>query len=275
MNRPIDLEHLFHHYAADRLRAADGLDEDAAEEMVEKLYQQWADEPCAALDGCTPRAWFARLDTPGALVETLAAYVREGVEPPDLLLDRFDGLGTACAAPLEALARDEGEGADVRAQALGLLPGIDEARAVRVSIDAVLAAQESDSFCEMAAELLAGRVDAELCERLLSGYDAAPAFARKLILEVLSNFPGDARVYGHMLDMLKNCPEERAFAARLLGRYGDERAVGPLKALLAATDISYYEYMELRNAVEALGGKVVREREFYGDPDYEYLRELE
>ena len=78
-----------------------------------------------------------------------------------------------------------------------------------------------------------------------------------------------------MLDMLKNCPEERAFAARLLGRYGDERAVGPLKALLAATDISYYEYMELRNAVEALGGEVVREREFYGDPDYEYLRELE
>ena len=50
---------------------------------------------------------------------------------------------------------------------------------------------------------------------------------------------------------------------------------GPLKALLAATDISYYEYMELRNAVEALGGEVVREREFYGDPDYEYLRELE
>ncbi len=202
--------------------------------------------------------------------------MREGVEPPDLLLDRFDGLGTACAAPLEALARDEGEGADVRAQALGLLPGIDEARAVPVSIDAVLAAQESDSFCEMAAELLAGRVDANCASVLLSGYDAAPAFARKLILEVLSNFPGDARVYGHMLDMLKNCPEERAFAARLLGRYGDERAVGPLKALLAATG---HQLLRIHGIAQRRGSPrrrgSFREREFYGDPDYEYLRELE
>ena len=33
--------------------------------------------------------------------------------------------------------------------------------------------------------------------------------------------------------------------------------------------------MELRNAVEALGGEIEHEREFYGDPDYEYLRDLE
>ena len=32
---------------------------------------------------------------------------------------------------------------------------------------------------------------------------------------------------------------------------------------------------ELRNAVEALGGEIEQEREFYGDPDYEYLRNLE
>ncbi len=78
-----------------------------------------------------------------------------------------------------------------------------------------------------------------------------------------------------MLDMLKNRPEQRAFAARLLGRYGDARAMEPLKALISMSDITYYEYMELRNAVEALGGEIEHEREFYGDPDYEYLRNLE
>ena len=69
--------------------------------------------------------------------------------------------------------------------------------------------------------------------------------------------------------------EQRAFAARLLGRYGDARAIEPLKALISMSDITYYEYMELRNAVEALGGEIEHEREFYGDPDYEYLRDLE
>lgn len=275
MNRPIDLEHLFHHYVADHLHKAGKLDEDAAGEMAEKLYAEWADAPCAALDGCSPRAWFARLDTPEALVETLTAYARADMEPPELLLDRFFDVGAICAAPLEALARNAGESAALRAQALDLLNGLDEARAVRVATDAVLAAQESDAFCELAAEILASRVDADVADRLLDGYDAAPDFARTLILEALCNFPGDARVYERMLEMLKNRPEQRADAARLLGRYGDARAIEPLKALLDLTDIGYYEYMEVRNAVEALGGEVENEREFYGDPDYEYLRELE
>ena len=275
MNRPIDLEHLFHHYFADHLQNVGKLDEDAAGEMAEKLYAEWADAPCAALDGCSPRAWFARLDTPEALVEALTAYARADMEPPELLLDRFFDVGAICAAPLEALARNAGESAALRAQALDLLNGLDEARAVRTAIDAVLAAQESDAFCELAAEILAGRVDADVADRLLDGYDAAPDFARTLILEALCNFPGDARVYERMLEMLKNRPEQRADAARLLGRYGDARAIEPLKALLDLTDIGYYEYMEVRNAVEALGGEVESEREFYGDPDYEYLRELE
>ena len=275
MNRPIDLEHLFHHYVADHLHKAGKLDEDAAGEMAEKLYAEWADAPCAALDGCSPRAWFARLDTPEALVEALTAYARADMEPPELLLDRFFDVGAICAAPLEALARNAGESAALRAQALDLLNGLDEARAVRTAIDAVLAARESNAFCELAAEILAGRVDADIADRLLDGYDAAPDFARTLILEALCNFPGDARVYERMLEMLKNRPEQRADAARLLGRYGDARAIEPLKALLDLTDIGYYEYMEVRNAVEALGGEVENEREFYGDPDYEYLRELE
>ena len=275
MNRPIDLEHLFHHYVADHLHKAGKLDEDAAGEMAEKLYAEWVDAPCAALDGCSPRAWFARLDTPEALVETLTAYARADMEPPELLLDRFFDVGAICAAPLEALARNAGESAALRAQALDLLNGLDEARTVCVATDAVLAAQESDAFCELAAEILASRVDADVAARLLDGYDAAPDFARTLILEALCNFPGDARVYERMLEMLKNRPEQRADAARLLGRYGDARAIEPLKALLDLTDIGYYEYMEVRNAVEALGGEVENEREFYGDPDYEYLRELE
>ena len=275
MNRPIDFEHLFHHYLADRLRDAGELDEDAAEAMADRLYAQWADAPCAALDGCAPRAWFKRLEAPGALADMLAAYAREGIAVPGLLLDRIDEVGAACAAPLEELARDAAQKADVRAQALALLPGLDEARAVRVCEDVVRSAAKSDALSELAAEILGDRADGGVRERLLAGYDDAPEFAQTLMLEVLCGFPGDARVYERMLEMLKNRPEQRADAARLLGRYGDARAIEPLKAQLAMSDISYFEYMELRNAVEALGGEIENEREFYGDPDYEYMRNLE
>lgn len=275
MTKPIDFDHMFHHYVADALRKAGKIDEDAAEELAEELYEKWADEPNAALGGLSPRGWFARLTSPQELTELLAAYARADMDAPDLLLDRFDDLGAACAPFLETLVRDAGENMQARAQALGLLPGLDEERAVRLAVEMVLRAGESDPLNETAGEILQDRPGAEIRDALLEGYAQAPEFAQMLMLEVLCNFPGDARVYANMMDMLKNRPENRVFAAKLLGRYGDARAVEPLKALLGQSDLSYFEYMEIRNAVEALGGEVETEREFYGDPDYEYLRNLE
>lgn len=57
--------------------------------------------------------------------------------------------------------------------------------------------------------------------------------------------------------------------------WATERGIDPLRALLAQSDLSYFEYMEIRNAIEELGGDAGPEREFYGDPDYEYMRNLE
>lgn len=50
--------------------------------------------------------------------------------------------------------------------------------------------------------------------------------------------------------------------------------MGPLRAALSLSDLTYFEYLEIRNDIEALGEEVEGEREFYGDPDYEYLRGL-
>ncbi len=275
MTKPIDFEHMFHHYVAGRLREAGEIDEDAAEEMAEQLYEEWADTPNTALDGLSPRGWFARFTSPQELTELLIAYARADLDAPDLLLERFEDLGAACAQPLEALVGAAGENIQARAQALGLLPGIDEALAVRLAVETVLHAGESDPLNELAGELLQERSGAEIRDALLAGYAQAPEFAKMLMLEILCNFPGDERIYTNMMDMLKNRPENRAFAAKLLGRYGDARAVEPLKAMLGQSDLTYFEYMEIRNAVEALGGEIETEREFYGDPDYEYLRNLE
>lgn len=275
MTRPIDLSGMFRAHVAERLRVAGQIDEDAADALADALYAEWTDAPDARLDGLSPRAWMARLTTGEAAVELLCAYAHEHMEVPELLLERMDALGAACVGPLEALLRDGEACACVRAQALDALLGIDETAALRAAVDAVLASGESDEMCELAAEALGERADEAARERLLAGYEGASAFAQMLVLEILCNFPGDGRVYARMVDMLKNRPDQRAFAAKLLGRYGDARALEPLMRLLPLSDLNYFEYMEIRNAVEALGGEVEQEREFYGDPDYEYLRSME
>lgn len=274
MIQPIDLCAMFRESVAEKLRVAGNIDEDAAEALAETLYEEWADAPDARLDGLSPRAWIGRLQTPQEMTGLLVAYARENIEVPDLLLERFDAVGEACAPQLEALSRDGEALPTVRAQAFELLLGLGAERAVDVAAEAVLSAQGSGEMVERAAEALAECADAPARERLLAGYEAASEFARMLILEILCAFPGDERVYAHLTDMFRNCPQRRAFAAKLLGRYGDTRAVEMLRAALSFSDLTYFEYLEIRNAVEELGGEAGPEREFYGDPDYEYMRGL-
>ena len=65
-----------------------------------------------------------------------------------------------------------------------------------------------------------------------------------------------------------------ALYASFLGKLGDARAIDELKPLLNLTDLSYLDYIELRNAVEELGGDPGEDRTFYGDPDYEAMRNM-
>ena len=59
-----------------------------------------------------------------------------------------------------------------------------------------------------------------------------------------------------------------------MGKLGDCRAIAPLQQLLGLSDLGYMDYIELRNAIEALGGDPGEERTFYGDPDYEAMRNM-
>ena len=47
-----------------------------------------------------------------------------------------------------------------------------------------------------------------------------------------------------------------------------------LKEAAQSPDINYLDYVEVVNAIEALGGERPPEREFSGDPYYESLRQV-
>ena len=108
----------------------------------------------------------------------------------------------------------------------------------------------------------------------MSRYEGASDYAQMLMLDVCANFPGDERVFERLLDKLRNRPEQRALYASFLGKLGDARALDTLKSFLTLTDLTYFDYIELRSAVEELGGDPGEERTFYGDPDFEAIRNL-
>ena len=69
--------------------------------------------------------------------------------------------------------------------------------------------------------------------------------------------------------------DEGADHGRLrLERYGDPAAIDILKSFASEVDINYVEFVEIRNAVEELGGEMTEEKDFSDDPYYKYINHI-
>ena len=81
------------------------------------------------------------------------------------------------------------------------------------------------------------------------------------------NVCGGVSWQGHL------CGMSAGVLAAYLGRLGDERALPLLLERAREEGLRYLDYIELRSAIEALGGDAP-ERDFGEDPEYEALRGL-
>ncbi len=269
----IDFDAKFFEFARQWVAAHPGLNERQIEESYNRMMLEWINKPADWLDGATPADYFRRYGDPAELLELMEGYLSSGITLPEPLYSRIVELGEACAPGLIAILADEGRDEALRAEALGMLRDMDSRAADKLLEDMICTAREQGELPELAAEVLSAR-DARTADRLLDRYEAAPEYAQTLILDVCCNFPGDPRTCEYLLRRLRNQPEQRALWASCLGKLGDERALDPMREMLKSIDLRYLDYIELRAAVEALGGDPGEERSFFGDPDFEALRLL-
>lgn len=271
--RIIDFDGKFFEFARKWVAKHPGLTEQQIEDSYNRMMEEWIDAPADWLEGASPAHYFDRFEAPRDLMALMEGYFDAGINLPEPLYARIVALGEACAPLLREIAGDAARGEALRAEALGMLRDIGDRRADELLIGLVAGAEAQNELSDLAADILSGR-DAAAAARLLDAYPDAPEYAQTLILDVCCNFPGDARIYDYLIHRLRNQPEQRALNASLLAKLGDPRAVEPLKEMLNLFDLRYLDYIELRDAVEALGGDAGEDRSFYGDPDFEALRNL-
>ena len=269
----IDFDAKFFAFAQEWVAAHPGLTETQVEDSYNRMMEEWINCPADWLDGAAPADYFRRYSDPKELIELFVGYHASGVTLPEPLYSRIVEMGDACAPELAAILADEARDEALRAEAMGMLRDMGSCAADKLLMALVCEAEEQNELSELAAEVLAGR-DAETAARLLDRYPGAPEYAQTLILDISCNFPGDPRICDYLLYRLRNQPEQRALWASCLGKLGDERALEPMREMLKLSDLRYMDYIELRDAVEALGGDPGEERTFYGDPDFEALRLL-
>ena len=272
--KAIDFERRFQRFALDWIKRHPGLKEDEIDERYNDMLAEWRGTPADWLGGETPAGYFEKFDDAEGLAALLPVYDEAGVELPEALYSRVASLGEAAVPALLALAGNADLSANVRGTALSLLNDIGSPQALPLCADILADIGEMDETAEGAVRLLArgGRACVPL---LLERYDRATGAGKEAILDVLCNFPGEPRVYELAAYRFLNVPEKRAMHADFLARLGDERALEPLQLVAKAADLTYYDYLEIVNAIEALGGTLDSAREFYGDPDYEAMRFLD
>ncbi len=96
----------------------------------------------------------------------------------------------------------------------------------------------------------------------------------KMLMEVLARYRGNKAVFMGLVSYLYK-GDDVALFARLIGSYGDEQGIQVLKTFCEEYEPDYNEYMEIRNAVEQLGGDFDMREDFSDDPLYRYLKGLD
>lgn len=248
-------------------------DMDVIEDMMPDIYLEFLKKPADFLDGVAPQDYFEQFDNADMLVNWLCDYIAQGVPVPDLLLERVTALGNPAEKSLLALVARDDLPEETQMTAISLLREMESKAPMQRYIDYIASLEEPSDKGDLCAEALMSMGES-VVEPILATLSGAGQTGRDIFADVLSNYPGDERIYELMIERFVTRDERRALFASYLAKLGDERAIPMLKEAAQSPDINYLDYVEVVNAIEALGGERPPEREFSGDPYYESLRQV-
>ncbi len=166
-----------------------------------------------------------------------------------------------------------------------LIPLLNESNHTLVYCAAELLRNLEAAPLEIFADLLDKTDDEELFELLIAALKENPDSVREKLLgkaanadmriktvigEILAEGGRDERVF-KLLSELFASGDNLPLYSSYLARYGDERAAAMLYRAL--DNARYGDYIEIRNAIEALGGIVDDYKDFSADLDYITIKE--
>ncbi len=242
------------------------------EALLPQLYERFVTTPADWLSGLAPESYFEG-QSPEALVAWILRYEAEEVPVPELLLDVIARQGKQAREALIALIGNEGAPLSARMTAVNLLREMALPQPVDLYIAWQAARAEEDELADCALEGLEAEGEGVL-PALLEALPYASQAGQEALLSVLSRYPGTEGVYEALIKLFDTAPERTSALAAYLGRLGDDRALPALVLRAASLEIDYLDYIELRSAIEALGGEAP-EREFGEDPGYQAMRDME
>lgn len=250
-SKMIDIDRLFEAYFKKYIAENLGkMAEEEIENRVPELYVSFGSEPNEKLGGKSPCEYFKAFSD-DELIDCLKESVEKGVEVSSFLCDEIEARGGLTDKLCNVVSADGND--ELATYAVNLLGEDIPQKELEKFVDIITDEKTGESLSEALTELLREKGD-KVKEKIIAVYGEKKK-GKENIVEIMSRMSRDDRITEILCDELKKDEKNLALNAGYVARYGDERALPVLNELITKDGLTYYDFKELKNAIEELGGE--------------------
>ena len=267
MVKIIDLDKLFDKYIERYVYENIGkIKPEEIENQIPVLYEKFGDEASPVLDGATPNGYYRQFSVE-ELLSALKTHLEGGVSVSDFLCEAITSKD--CALAINKSITEENS-AEFTAYLMNFLATVNAEIPVGRYLEFALYDYPED-VGELATEFLCENAD-KAKPLILAAFKDAPDGKKPRLTEILSNVKEkEDKVFDLLISEFVKHKNEIPLYASFLSRYGDERAISFLTAMIEEK-INYADFEELRFAIEALGGEYKGDKDFSADKIYKKIK---
>ena len=264
----IDFHKLYHEFIEQWIEKNAGsfVTEDEIQDAVAISYEEWCNHPYEELSGLSPKEYFAKIEDPKELIDILVGYSLGGEDIPAVLLDRICEIKETVPFLVDILKRQKSD--ELTMYAVNLLNEMQCSEPIDIYIDWIFDPNQDKDLRDLASEVLMESFDL-VKDKVLSKLKDADFSSKEYASDILVHCAHDERIFLLLKEMFLSNVNLQLYA-NYLGQYGDERAIKFLTEQAKTCD--YISFIEIKNAVEELGGELEIERDFSQDKDLKKIK---
>lgn len=230
------------------------------------MYLDWVQHSNEELDGFTPIEYVKIVDKSGNLFDYIEYMLNTEREVSDIVTDALVKRDDAIELVKKLLQSND---RNTLKYAFTVMFELDNSLVTDLCIDVIRSKDENQEKIGACYEMLAEDND-EAVEKILSIMYEVDEDTQFIFADILSNYKNNENIFMWLVTMLYR-GKDLCDVAQMLGRYGDNKAVNMINSFVLDKDLNYMEFIELRNAVERLGGEFEYEKDFSEDEYYKKI----
>lgn len=269
MIKVIDMDKLFDDYISDFVHQNIGkINAEEIEDSIPQLYEKFGREKLSDLGNKSPEEFYKGY-SPEELLECLRAHLEEKVPVSDFLCETIQNEMSNEQALLNQLNQDLPE--ELTLYLMNMLDAMGSKKCANRYLE-FITWDYSEPIKELATELLCNMADL-VKDNIVGQFKDCAEPIKAYLTQVLSYASKDDKVFDILIEEFVKNQDNIPLYAGYLAKYGDERALPFLKTAIEGEKINYFDFEELRFAIEALGGEYQQERDFSADKIYQKIKQ--